>query len=508
MNLSSGRQKPRIIYWLDLYLFICLLVLLPEAGQAQQAPDLKREFLEMYARAYYPGRGGQIMLVPREGDFVTLNEPVSLFMHGSPWSYDANIPLLFFGSPFIHRGTYDDAAVQQDIVPTLAKLLRLPLPLTVTGRSLEKALDLSASRPRVILVVVLDGMRQDYFERYREVLPTLTRLRQDGAWFSNARVNFLPTITPLGHATIGTGADPRVHGIVVNTAFDRISGKPQSPYPDMSPRTLMALTLADLWNLETEGQAVIMGQGSIFVAVAGLVGHGRCVLNARPTILASYSTQGGWETNSECYKLPEYLKSQKSAPLWEAAHGQWMGHDIASPDAVSHSALFPKFEADALVAMIENEPVGADEVTDLLLVNLKAPDFVGHQYGPDSPEMRQTLAEQDRQLARILHALEKKAGANRFVVVITADHGMPSEPQAPRKRYFNKDIVELVHKKFDPDRAALVTHFDARNNQLFVDKSRLRELGLKLSQIKEYLEAQPFIYAAYTEDEIKNASLQ
>jgi len=167
--------------------------------------------------------------------------------------------------------------------------------------------------------------------------------------------------------------------------------------------------------------------------------------------------------------------------------------------------LFPKFEADALVAMIENEPVGADDLTDLLLVNLKAPDFVGHQYGPDSPEMRETLAEQDRQLARILGALQEKAGANQVVVVITADHGMPPEPQTPRKRYFNKDIVELVHKKFDPDGAALVTHFDARNSQLFVDKIRLRQLGLKLSQIQEYLEAQPFIYSAYTEDEIRNA---
>jgi len=507
MNLSSGRLKPRTIQWLHLYLAIYLLVSLSKAGQAQQATDRKREFLEMYARAYYPGRSGQIMLVPREGEFVTLNEPASLFMHGSPWTYDANIPLLFFGPPFIRRGTDAEAAVQQDIVPTLAKLLRLPLPPTVTGRPLERAVDLSVGRPRAILVVVLDGMRQDYFEHYREVLPTLTRLREDGAWFSNARVNFLPTITPLGHATIGTGTDPRLHGIVVNTAFDSISGKPQSPYPGMSPGTLMALTLADLWNLETEGKAVIISQGSIFVAAAGLAGHGACLLNARPTILASYSAHGGWETNSECYKLPEYLQNQKSAPLWDAVHGKWMGHDIAGPDAVSHSALFPKFEADALVSMIENEPVGADELTDLLLVNLKAADFVGHQYGPDSPEMRETLSEQDRQLARIMRALEKKAGANRIVVVVTADHGMPAEPQAPRKRYFNKDIVELVRKKFDPDSAALVTHFDARNNQLFVDKSRLRKLGLKLSQIKEYLEAQPFIYAAYTEDEIRNTSL-
>jgi DNA-binding transcriptional MerR regulator len=42
---------------------------------------------------------------------------------------------------------------------------------------------------------------------------------------------------------------------------------------------------------------------------------------------------------------------------------------------------------------------------------------------------------------------------------------------------------------------------------LFFDKGRLRELGVKLSQIKDYLEAQPFIYAAYTEDEVKNAAV-
>ncbi len=364
----------------------------------------------MYARAYYPGRSGQIMLVPRDGDFVTRNEPGYRFMHGSPWRYDANIPSLFFGPPFIRRGTYADIAVQQDIVPTLAKLLRLPLPPTVAGRSLGKALDSSAGRPRAILLVVLDGMRQDYFDQNREILPTLTRLRREGAWFSNARVNSLPTVTTIGHASIGTGADPCVHGIVVRTGFDSISRKPQSVYPDLSPRMLMALSLADLWNLETDGQAVIISQGSIFEAVAGLAGHGACLLNARPTILASYSAQGRGETNPECYKLPEYLKDQKSASLWEAAHGQWMGHDIANPGAVSHSGLFSKFEADALVAMIENEPVGADEVTDLLLVNLKTPDFVGHQFGPDSPEMRDTLAQQDRQLARILEALEKKSG--------------------------------------------------------------------------------------------------
>ena len=67
-------------------------------------------------------------------------------------------------------------------------------------------------------------MRPDYFDRHRAILPTLTRLRQEGAWFSHARVNSLPTVTSIAHATIGTGTDPRVHGIVVNSAFDRMSG--------------------------------------------------------------------------------------------------------------------------------------------------------------------------------------------------------------------------------------------------------------------------------------------
>ena len=171
----------------------------------------------------------------------------------------------------------------------------------------------------------------------------------------------------------------------------------------------MVLSLADLWNLETEGQAMIISQGSIFYAAAGLAGHGACLFNGHPTILASYNrATGGWETNPDCYKLPEYLKTQNSRRLWEGTDGQWMGHDVTNPDAVSRSGLFTKFEADALVAMIENEPVGADDVTDLLLVNLKAPDFVGHQFGPDSPELRETLVELDHQLARILETLERK----------------------------------------------------------------------------------------------------
>jgi len=103
------------------------------AGAPRSGQDIKQEFRAMFARGYYPGRSGQIMLVPREGDFITRTDAAYRFMHGSPWSYDVSIPLLFFGPPFVRRGTYGQPATQQDIAPTLAALL--------DGRVLREVLD-------------------------------------------------------------------------------------------------------------------------------------------------------------------------------------------------------------------------------------------------------------------------------------------------------------------------------------------------------------------------------
>ena len=55
-------------------------------------------------------------------------------------------------------------------------------------------------------------------------------------------------------------------------------------------------------------------------------------------------------------------------------------------------------------------PLGADNVSDLILLNYKGANFVGHKYGPDSTELRITLGEMDRRLTRMLRALEAKFG--------------------------------------------------------------------------------------------------
>src|SRR5713226_5934947 len=357
----------------------------------------RQRFLEMFARAYFPGRTGQLLIVPREGDFIT--RPDVAYMHGSPWTYDVAIPLMFAG-PAVRTGRYSTPAVQQDVAPTLAAALGVQMPPTTTGRV---------------------------------SMPTLTALRQRSAWFTQARVNYLPSNTAVGHSTLSTGADPRVHGITGVSVYERRQRRRHDLFAEGMPQDLMALTLADVWQFATAGRAIILAQGSIERAATPLAGHGACQLNGTAVVLASYDQQtGNWHTNPNCFRLPAYLKDRNSGTLWPAS-GEWMGHKIDSTEAVRYSALFPAFEADAMAAMIEREPLGEDNVPDLILLNYKGADFVGHKYGPDSDELRVTLGEMDLQLKRMLSVLEAKVG-NDYLLAVTADHGMPSEPSSPDRR--------------------------------------------------------------------------
>ena len=96
------------------------------------------------------------------------------------------IPLLFYGAPFVKAGTFAAPATQQDIAPTIGTMIGAPPLPTYTGRVLRGD-RCRRRRPRVVTVMVLDAMRADYFDKHAAVMPTLTRMRKEGAWFSQAR---------------------------------------------------------------------------------------------------------------------------------------------------------------------------------------------------------------------------------------------------------------------------------------------------------------------------------
>jgi predicted AlkP superfamily pyrophosphatase or phosphodiesterase len=225
-------------------------------------------------------------------------------------------------------------------------------------------------------------------------------------------------------------------------------------------------------------------------------------------VFAGYNRQtGGWDSNAECFLQSTATKALNARAVLDAAGAVWRGRSIADPDALRPTALMSIVEMSALTAVIAEQQVGRDDVADLILANLKAIDYVGHQYGPDSAEIVDALETQDRELGRLLTALDAALGRDRYVVVITADHGMPAESagEGPR-RVINDDLVAALHARFDPDRKALIAYYEPENSQIFVDPARLEALELTLTDLQRELQKLPYMFAAYTEDEGRRAA--
>ena len=65
----------------------------------------------------------------------------------------------------------------------------------------------------------------------------------------------------------------------------------------------------------------------------------------------------------------------------------------------------------------------------MLTVSFSSNDYVGHKYGPDSPEVHETALATDRLLEKLFLAVERQVGADNYLVVFTADHGVSPMPE-------------------------------------------------------------------------------
>ncbi len=85
---------------------------------------------------FYPPRSGDLVIIP--DPYKYLGETITA-THGSPYTYDTNVPTILMG-PGITPGRYYEAATPADIAPTLSALLAITKPSAATGRVLIEAL--------------------------------------------------------------------------------------------------------------------------------------------------------------------------------------------------------------------------------------------------------------------------------------------------------------------------------------------------------------------------------
>ncbi len=100
-------------------------------GQLPDGPHV-----EAVKKSYYWGRSGELVVLPRPG-FAFLSEPTGT-THGSPYAYDAQVPLIFYGCG-IQGGRYGADSSPADVAPTIAALLGIQVPSLAGGRVLQEA---------------------------------------------------------------------------------------------------------------------------------------------------------------------------------------------------------------------------------------------------------------------------------------------------------------------------------------------------------------------------------
>jgi hypothetical protein len=79
--------------------------------------------------------------------------------------------------------------------------------------------------------------------------------------------------------------------------------------------------------------------------------------------------------------------------------------------------------------VIRQEKLGQGSGTDLLTISLSANDFVGHHYGPYSPQVADTTLRTDRDLAGFFDDLDRMIGLSHVWIALSGDHGVAPTPQ-------------------------------------------------------------------------------
>jgi Type I phosphodiesterase / nucleotide pyrophosphatase len=338
---------------------------------------------------------------------------------------------------------------------------------------------------KLVVMIVVDQLPTWAFERDRTLFAGgFARLLAGGGYVRAGEIPYANPFTAPGHASIGTGAPPSVHGVIGNTWYRRAEGRERDAEYDAdappfvvgpsqggelsaddgaSARALHADGVADaLRAARPQAKSIAIGlkpRAAAFVA-------GR-----KPDLAVWYEAAAGGMTTSKAYvaEEPAWLVAlAKAKPVsrffgatWDArdpallarvtgitddapgegsVHGldTTFPHELAKSDAPGRAFLHTPFADeviyDTAIAAIDAYQLGADDVPDLLALSFNGQDYAGHLWGPDSWEALELTLRLDDRLALLFDVLDKKVGKGAWAAVLTSDHGATRVVDLPTTR--------------------------------------------------------------------------
>jgi len=404
-------------------------------------------------------------------------------------------------------------------------------------------------KPKLILQITVDQLRGDLPARFLDRMGEggFRYLFEEGIVYGNAHHAHANTETIVGHVTLATGANPSVHGMIGNIWFDRGTGSLTYNIEDAryglltagadvdqkteidptqkvagtdgrSPAAILVSTFGDELSIHTAGKAKIFGvsikdRGA--VSFAGHAGKAFWFSKSAGEFVTSrfyYDEYPGWVTAfnkadptlrfaDTAWELLQdrsgYLFGDRDDQAWELdlpLFGRTFPHNFGPADGSGFTTFLTVSPAgDELTlefarALIANEALGADAVTDFLSVSFSSTDYVGHLFGPSSLEAEDNLLRLDRTLAALLAYVDEKVGLDHTLVVLSADHGGPEAPGDLQQYGFEANYVDPESWEKEASFAALKQRFGIGEQlirqyahpYLYLDRELIAEKGAEL----------------------------
>jgi predicted AlkP superfamily pyrophosphatase or phosphodiesterase len=418
----------------------------------------------------------------------------------------------------------------------------------------------SPARPKLVVLIVVDQMRGDYVDKFRgQWTGGLQRLLREGAWYREAAYPYAATETCVGHATISTGSFPATHGIIANAWWDRESQKmvtctsdPNSKdigYAGVTPKggdsawRIEMPSFAEELKFQTGDTTRIVSFSLKARAAISMAGHkGDAV---------AWFDHGGWATSSVYGTQPfieEYAKAHpiiedygktwsfsmpKGAYLYQekatgavpprgwtlsfphALRGEAAGNE---PDVAFYEQWAASPYADAYLThmaetSVDSLHLGNGKGTDFVAIGYSSLDYVGHAFGPRSWEVQDLLVRLDKDLAQLFAQLDEKVGRGKYVVALTADHGVVPVPEDMQATGTDAGVLHMpeLQQRLEQavDQAGLPKHAIARisgTDVYFTPEAyqKLVQDPQAMHAIADAALAQPGVAEVYWSDQLKD----
>jgi predicted AlkP superfamily pyrophosphatase or phosphodiesterase len=343
-------------------------------------------------------------------------------------------------------------------------------------------------RPKLVIGIVVDQMRWDYLYRYYNDYGDggFKRMMNEGFNCQNTMINYIPSVTAVGHSSIYTGTVPSISGICNNNFY--LNGKyiyccsddnvnsvgTKSAEGKMSPRNLLVTTIGDELKLATEFKSKVIGvsiKDRAAILPAGHAADGAFWFeNATSHVITS-----SYYMNELPKWVTDFNKTYKAVPM----------------DSIGITPKGNELTESLAKAAISGEQLGKHDVTDMLTVSFSSTDKLGHLAGCHNEKIHQMYIELDRSLADLFDFLDKEVGKGQYVAFLSADHGAANninymrEHNIPADPFVERNIVAALNEEFKKKFRVtddLVERLMAY--QVRLNRDKISSLGLNVDDVK------------------------